>query len=198
MLRKNFIVLIFFVLVISFVASFTNSHAEDKGKVAIPNTTTCAGQELQLNGYGTRKKLFIKLYVASLYVQEKQSDANQILKMMQASCMRLNIISSKITSEKLVKATREGFEKATRGNTDPIEAEIKTFLNWLGQPIKKGDVFEFAFIPHQMTHVTKNGKELGVIESKEFSTALFGIWLGNMPVDKKLKTGLMGIQHTIQ
>ena len=169
-----------------------------KTRVIVPNTTKCVGQELQLNGYGTRKKLFIRLYVASLYVQEKQSDANQFLQMTQASCMRLNIISSKITSKKMVKATREGFEKATKGNTDPIEAEIKTFLAWLAQPIKKGDVFEFAFIPPYTTHVIKNGKELGVIESKEFSSALFGIWLGDMPAEKKLKTGLLGTQHTIQ
>ncbi len=197
MLLKKLIIFIL-ISIVSFAVIFTISLAADKGKVIIPNTTTCAGQELQLNGYGTRKKLFIKLYVASLFVQEKQSNANQFLEMKQASCMRLNIISSKITSEKMVEATRKGFEKSTEGNTDPINAEIEAFLAWLGQPIKKGDVFEFAFIPPHTTHVIKNGKELGAIENKEFSTALFGIWLGDMPVGEKLKTGLLGTQHTIQ
>ena len=197
MLQKKHIVFILFLL-ICFVTSFTTAYAADEKKVVIPSTTTCAGQALQLNGFGTRKKLFIKLYVASLYVQEKQSDANQILEMKQAACMRLNIVSSKITAKKMVKATREGFAKSTKGNTDPIKSEIDSFLTWLGQPIKKGDVFEFAFIPPHTMHVMKNDSELGTIESQAFSTALMGIWLGEMPADEKLKTGLLGTLHTIQ
>jgi len=141
---------------------------------------------------GASIKFFIKLYVASLYVQEKLSDANLFLEMAQASCMRLNITSSKITSEKMIKATREGFENSTQGNTAPIEKEITTFLTWLEQPIKKGDEFEFAFVPHNVTHVSKNGKLLGTLESKEFSQALFGIWLGDMPAQKDLKNKLLG------
>lgn len=197
MLRKIFFSLII-IVVAGFLVNVANVHAEAKGKLVISESATCAGQELQLNGLGTRKKLFIKLYVASLYVQEKQSDAVEFLKMSQASCMRLNITSSKITAEKMVNATREGFNKATKGNTAPIESEIETFLAWLSQPIKKGDEFEFAFVPHNAVHVSKNGAELGVIENKEFSTALFAIWLGETPADKKLKSGLLGTAHTVQ
>jgi len=197
MLRKIFL---FFIIVVvsSLLVSTTSVSAEEKGKLVIPKSTICADQELQLNGLGTRKKLFLKLYVASLYVQELQTDATAFLEMTQASCMRLNITSSKITAEKMVNATREGFNNATKGNTAPIESEIETFLAWLSQPIKKGDEFEFAFVPHNKVHVSKNGSELGVIESKEFSTALFAIWLGDMPADKKLKTGLLGTAHTVQ
>ncbi len=187
MLRK-----IFFLLILVIISSFSAAYSADSDKVVIAETTTCADQTLQLNGFGTRKKLFIKLYVAALYVQEKVTDANQFLEMEKASCMRLHITSSKITSEKMIKATREGFEKSTKGNTAPIEGEIETFLAWLKQPIKKGDVLEFAFVPHNATHVLKNGSVLGVIESKEFSSALFGIWIGEMPAQKDLKNKLLG------
>lgn len=169
------------------------SYADDSGKLIIPITTSCAKQDLQLNGFGTRKKLFIKLYVSSLYVQEKNSDANKLLDMGQALCMRLHITSSKITSEKMINATREGFDQSTSGNTDPIKNEIEKFLAWLKQPIKKGDVFEFAFIPHNETHASKNGITLGTIENKEFSAALFGIWLGDNPVQQDLKDKLLGL-----
>ena len=83
MLHKIFLLLIF-----TLISSLTVLFAADSDKIIIAKTTTCANQELQLNGFGTRKKLFIKLYVASLYTQEKISDANQILEMVQASCMR--------------------------------------------------------------------------------------------------------------
>lgn len=197
MLRRTFFFSIF-IFVSSLLLGSSTLFAEDKAKLVIPESISCEGQELQLNGLGTRKKFFLKLYVASLYVQEKQSDAIEFLKMSQASCMRLNITSSKITAQKMVKAVREGFDNATKGNTAPIENEIEKFLSWLSQPIKKGDALEFAFVPHNAIHVSKNGSKLGVIENKEFSTALFAIWLGDTPADEKLKTGLLGMQHTVQ
>ncbi len=183
---------IVFLLVLFIASSLPKSFANDSGKVTITPTATCADQALQLNGFGTRKKLFIKLYVASLYLQEKSNDGSLVLEMAQASCMRLHITSSKITSEKMINATREGFAISTQGNTESIEADIKTFLSWLEQPIKKGDEFEFAFIPHNATHVSKNGSPLGTIENKEFAMALFGIWLGEMPVQHSLKDKLLG------
>jgi hypothetical protein len=197
MLRNTFLFLVFTV-VSSFLMCSTSALAEEQGKLVVSQSATCAGQELQLNGLGTRKKLFLKLYVASLYVQEKQADAAKFLQMSQASCMRLNITSSKITAEKMVKAVRDGFNKSTHGNTAPIKTEIEVFLAWLSQPITKGDVFEFAFVPHNTMRVSKNDTELGVIESKAFSNALFAIWLGDMPADKKLKSGLLGMSHTVQ
>lgn len=196
MVKKSFFLLVFsFIILFALNASIVS--ANNSGKVIVPVTTMCAGQELQLSGWGTRKKLFIKLYVASLYVQEKLSDAGVFLEMTQASCMRLQITSSKITSEKMIKATREGFGKSTKGNTAPIESEIETFLSWLKQPIKKGDVLEFSFTPHNTTRIIKNDEELGVIESKEFASALFGIWLGDMPVQENLRDELLGQLHTL-
>ena len=181
-----------FLLALFLVSSISISFANDSEKVIVATTVTCADQALQLNGYGPRKKFFIKLYVASLYVQEKINDEHQLLEMQQAMCMRLNITSSRITSEKMIKATKEGFEKATKGNIEPIADEVETFLSWLKKPIKKGDVFEFSFLPHNKTLVSKNNITLGKIENKKFSTALFGIWLGDMPAQLDLKNKLLG------
>ncbi|MFK7816038.1 MAG: chalcone isomerase family protein [Gammaproteobacteria bacterium] len=181
-----------FLLVVFFFFIESIALADNSGKVVIAETATCAEQTLQLNGYGDRKKFFIKLYVASLYTQEKIDDESQLLSMQQALCMRLNVTSSKITSEKMIKATRDGFEKSTKGNIAPIETEVEMFLSWLEQPIKIGDVFEFAFTPHNKTQVSKNGNVLGNIENKKFSTALYGIWLGEAPAQQDLKTKLLG------
>ncbi len=181
-----------FLLIVLFASSGSIASADNSGKVVIAATATCAEQALQLNGYGDRKKFFIKLYVASLYTQQKIADEDQLLNMQQALCMRLSITSSKITSEKMIKATHEGFEKSTKGNIAPIETEVEMFLSWLEQPIKKGDVFEFAFVPHNKTQVSKNGNVLGSIESKDFSAALYAIWLGDMPVQQDLKNNLLG------
>ena len=50
--------------------------------------------------------------------------------------MRLNITSSKITSEKMIKATREGFEKSTDGNIVLIGAEVEKIYLGLNNLLK--------------------------------------------------------------
>lgn len=180
-----------FIFVTLFI-SCSVCHAENVGNLSIDGTTICSAQTLSLNGAGVRKKLFIKLYVATLYTQTKSSDEKQLLTMGQALCMRLHITSLKITSEKMVKATRDGFEKSTQGNTAEIKEEIKTLLTWLGSPIKKGDIFEFSFTPDEKTQVFKNDLVLGEFDNQKFASALFGIWLGSNPVQIDLKNKLLG------
>ncbi len=124
---------------------------------------------------------------------KKNSDEHQLLDMGQPLCMRLHIISSKITSEKLVKATKEGFKKSTQGDIAGIAEEIEIFLTWVNQPIKKGDVLEFSFLPGNKTQTSKNNQHLGEINNKKFASALFGIWLGSNPVQLNLKKKLLDI-----
>lgn len=165
---------------------------ESFAKVEVPAETECTEQKLLLNGSGTRTKFFIKLYVAALFTQTKINNAQDLLEMSQPLCMRLYITSSKITAKKMVAATREGFEKSTQGDTAAIEKEISTFLNWLEQPIKKGDVLEFSFSPAENVRVSKNNKLLGEINNRSFAAALFGIWLGNEPAQINLRENLLG------
>ena len=47
--------------------------------VNLPDTTTVAGAMLKLNGMGTRKKLFFKIYVGGLYVKAPTHDAAAII-----------------------------------------------------------------------------------------------------------------------
>ena len=105
--------------------------------------------------------------------------------------IRLHIISGKITSEKMSKATREGFEKSTDKNTVAISSEIDQFISAFSDPIKEGDVFEFVNTASGV-NVTKNGSDKATFTSPEFKQALFGIWLSDHPVQGKLKKGMLG------
>src|SRR5690554_5773078 len=52
----------------------TPVHALTVAGIDVPDTYSAMGQELQLNGAGTRSKWFMDLYVGGLYVAEKVSD----------------------------------------------------------------------------------------------------------------------------
>ena len=71
------------------------------GGINMPETIKAGSTTLVLNGAGIRTKFFMKLYVGGLYLQNKTSDANKVLNTDEAMAMRLHIISSMITSEKM-------------------------------------------------------------------------------------------------
>ncbi len=150
------------------------------------------GQNLILNGAGTREKWWMDLYVGSLYLPKKSSNAKDIMDSKDAAVIKLNIISGMITSDKLISAINDGFENATGKKTAPLKAKIDKFKGCFKEEIKKGDVFTIASVPNEGVVVYKNGVKKGTIEGHEFKKALFGIWLCDKPADADLKTAMLG------
>lgn len=176
-----------------FVTTITSINAQTEvSGVKVPATLNVEGNELILNGAGLREKMWIDLYVGSLYLPKKSSNAAEIMSSLEAQAIKLNIVSGMITSEKMINAVNEGFENSTNGKTAPLKAKIEKFKSFFKDEIKKGDEFVIAYVPGKGVVVTKNGTLKGVIDGADFKKALFGIWLSNKPADKDLKEGMLG------
>ena len=160
--------------------------------VTMPKTVSQHDVSLKLNGAGLREKLWIDLYVAGLYVKTPSTDAKTLINNDEAMSIQLEIVSGLITSEKMIAAIEEGFNNSTNGKTEALKAEIADFIDAFSDPIVKGNKFTITYLPRTGVVVTKNGKVLKTINGFEFKKALFGIWLGEKPADKKLKAGLLG------
>lgn len=178
-------------LMMAIVVASTATAQMKVGDAVLPTSATYYGETVSLNGAGVREKLWIDLYAAGLYLNEKSSDANTILNSEKPMAIKLHIVSKLISSEKMVDAVTEGFEKSTKGNTAPIQKEIDSLLNFFKEDIKKNDVFDLVYLPTKGVIAYKNGKEKGIVEGKEFKKALFGIWLSNDPADDGLKDDLL-------
>ena len=166
--------------------------AEKVGGVSLPQTLTAGDQTLTLNGAGIRSKFFIKLYVSALYLQSKNNNATTVVENDAPMAIRLSIISSLINSKKMEKATREGFENSTHGNTQPLKAEIEQFIEVFRKPISEGDVYDLIYTPEGGTEVIKNKQSITTVEGLDFKKALFGIWLSNSPAQENLKNAMLG------
>lgn len=160
--------------------------------VKLSNTLVVEGNDLVLNGAGTREKFWMDLYVGSLYLPKKSSNAADIMGSADAAAIKLDIVSGMITSEKMINAVNEGFENATGGKTAPLKAKIDKFKAFFKEEIKKGDEFIISNVPGTGVVVFKNGVKKGSIEGADFKKALFGIWLSNKPADKDLKEAMLG------
>jgi len=162
------------------------------GHVTLPDSLEAGDTKLVLNGGGWRKKVFIKVYAGGLYLKNKSRAPQKIIDGDEPMAIRLHMVSGMITSEKMIKATREGFEKSTGGNMGPLKEKIETFLAFFKEKIKENDIFDLIYMPPKGVHVNKNGAHNGTITGLEFKRTLFGIWLGDKPADKGLKKGMLG------
>jgi len=167
-------------------------YALNVGGVDVPDTYSAMGQELQLNGAGTRSKWFMNLYVGGLYVPEKVADAEAVIAADEPQAITLHITSGMITSERMTEATMEGFQAATGGDLSAIQSDVDQFMAVFQEEIKEGDVFDLVYVPEQGVQVLKNGEQRDTVGDLEFKKALFGIWLSDKPAQKDLKEKMLG------
>lgn len=145
---------------------------------------------LNLIGAGVRTKFFMDLYVGSLYTEKGEGTADSVINGAGKALIRLDIISSMITSEKMESATREGFENSTGGNVAPIQEPIEAFIGVFKEEIKVGDTFVFE-TDGSKVRIVKNGAEALAVDNPDFRAALYGIWLSDDPADEDLKEAML-------
>ena len=159
----------------------------------MPKTFSAGGQQLVLNGVGTRTKFVISVYRAGLYLQKKSQDAKQIIAANAPMAIRMRVLSGFASAEKMKKALVTGFKKSTGGNTAPIQAQIDQLLGAaFKDKVNKGDVFDLVYTPGGGTQVLKNSKQTTVVRGLPIKQALFGIWLSGKPAQSSLKEEMLG------
>lgn len=187
--------LIFYTLfLITNFNSFSQDNFEQDG-VILPRILNFEGAKLQLNGFGTRSKFLIDVYVQALYLTTLSQDANDILQSNATMAVRLQILSSIVSSNKLSKSLNKGLRKSIGDSKmEQLKTEIATLEKLLTlQTTKKDDAFNLIYNPNDSSlWVFKNDVLLGKVPGFEFKKAFFGIWLSNNPVDEGLKNELLG------
>ena len=180
-------------IIIAVIMALPTQAQMKVNSVTLPATIKAGETVCALNGGGIRKKLFFKLYVGGLYLEEKSSDANAIVNADKAMAVKLEITSGMISSENMSEAINEGFEASTGENIAPLKAEIEEFVNTFKKSeIVEGNVFDIIYVPGKGVESYKNGALQGTIAGMDFKKALFGIWLGAKPADDDLKAAMLG------
>lgn len=152
--------------------------------------------ELVLNGAGVRHKFaFIKVYIGSLYLTQKKNDNEAIFADPGPKRVSMNILSSEVTAQDLISS----MNNALAVNLSPhelalIEKRIRD-LNMMMSSIKainKGSVVNLDYLPDVGTRVIVDGQERITIPGEDFFRAMLHIWIGNKPVDGRLRDAMLG------
>ncbi len=182
------------ILLLVLTTSLTNLKAQKTvGGVTMPAKLMVGETTLNLNGAGVREKMWIDLYACGLYVQTKTTDATSIVNNDEHTAIKINIISSLISSDKMIAAVDDGFKKSAPNASAELKEKIANFKAVFSkEEIQKGDIYDVVYVPEKGTVIFKNGKIQPIIKGLEFKKALFAIWLGDSPADDDLKDELLG------
>ena len=158
----------------------------------VPDQIEYQGNTITKNGQGTRIIFFMKVYEGSLYLETKNSNAEEIVNMDTPMAIRIDVTSTMVTAEAMKKALSEGLEKSTGNNTGAISKEIIQLSSSFDSDVSSGDYYEFIYLPNLGTHVVKNSELVELIKGMDFKKAFFGIFLSDNPIQKNLKKAMLG------
>lgn len=162
--------------------------------VTIPRTMKFENKTLQLNGAGSRSKMWMEVYIQALYLSQLSQNPKEIINDNLEMSIRIEITSALVSSGKLTRAMNTGFEKSAGDNFNALKSKMELLKSFLADEIKRGDVFELTYNPTDSSvWVTKNSVLKGKVPGFDFKKVFFGIWLGDNPVDEELKNSLLGI-----
>jgi hypothetical protein len=168
----------------------SHAWALDVAGVNVAPTVSIRQKTLTLNGAGIRKKLFIKVYVGSLYTERKLTTPAQLLADPGEKIIRMNFVYKKVEKGKIVEAFAEGLANNSPGVAR--SAEAKAFLSSFTDDFVAGDTVDISLSPDGTVTASHNGKVLWTVRSPALAQGVLLIWFGEKPADGGLKKGMLG------
>jgi hypothetical protein len=158
-------------------------------------TVALAGQTLNLNGVGLRKKVFFKVYVAGLYVGQKSTNPAAIISEKGPRRVSLRMLRD-VDASSFIDSFNEGLKNNhTEAQLNALKPQIDALTSTLKSigEARKGDAINFDYTPDGGTQISVNGQPKGsAIAGADFFAAVLRIWLGEKPADADLKKGMLG------
>ena len=185
-------------LYLAVATGISTARAADIDGVKIEDKVMLANgvPELVLNGAGIRHKFaFFKVYIGSLYLTQKKNDNEAIFADTGPKRVSMHILSSEVTAQDLISS----MNNALANNLSPHELaliekrirDLNTMMSSL-KAINKGSVVHLDYLPDVGTRVIVDGQERITIPGEDFFRAMLHIWIGNKPVDGRLRDAMLG------
>jgi len=129
-----------------------------------------------------------KIIAIGLYVEEEATSAdvnNDIYKRIEVEYF------SKVSGNDLIKTTNKGIlDNINQEVLQELQERIDQ-VNSYFEDVEAGDRYTFSYRPGIGTEIALNGKSLGTIEGIDFANALFSVYIGDKPMDERVKKSLL-------
>ena len=172
-----------------------NSWAARIADLSFEDRLRLADTDLVLNGVGLRSVAWLKGFAAALYLREKTTTPAQALEQAGPKRLQMKMILEVETKEFIKAFDVSRRRNNTEAERDAMKDRVEQFdrnLEQIGK-VRKGDVLDLDFIPGKGLILSVNGMPRGrPVAGEDLYAGLLKIFLGDRPVDAKLKAGLLG------
>lgn len=183
-LKRLFIVVCLLVIVGTIPSEARSLNGEN-----FPDHISIAATPMHLSGLTLKRFLFIKVFVAGLYLGENvpaEKALSDVPKRIEVHYL-YGVPGKKLAVETrrriALNVTADQFQKLK----ERIDRMDRFYVN-----IKSGDYYSLTYIPGQGTQFHYNDELKGTIPGADFASALFSVWVGAKPLDANLKSDLLG------
>jgi len=133
--------------------------------------------------------IFVEAYAGALYLPKNSNGDQALDDIMKSLELEYRVA---ISADDFARATRQKIKETVSSSTfNRLLPKIET-LNRLYKSVRPGDRYALTYVPGEGTQLIYNSTLLGRIEGADFATALFGIWIGDDPIDKGFRDKLLG------
>ena len=168
------------------------SQPDPPPPVTLPGTADVAGHALVLNGAATFTKVYIKIYVAGLYLTAKSADAGGILAADSARRMAIYFVFH-LSKIQLCDQWKDALAANTPGASPQLKAKFVTLCANMAD-IDSQQQMLFTYLPDTGTEVRVAGSVKVTIPGKDFADAMLNAWIGPHPAaGEDFKQRLLGM-----
>ncbi len=178
-------------LAIAVVTSVSAAQAAELDGVVMPDVRVADGRTMQLNGIGLRtySLLGIPIYVAGLYLEQRNGDPNAILYSPETKLLQVRFLRD-VEASDAREAWRDGLEQNCKSPCALDPAGVEKFLAAVPS-VRDGDESTLVFT-RKGVRVTLNGRPIGNIADPQFARVMLATFIGADPPTPRLKRELLG------
>jgi hypothetical protein len=175
------------------LASLSIAHAADLDGVSMADTRVVDGTQMRLNGIGLRTfpVLGIRIYVAGLYLERPNGNADTILHSSERKLLDIRFLRD-VDADDAREAWRDGFAQNCKAPCYLDPRDVQRFLAAV-PAMRKGDQSTLLFTSKGV-HVTFNGRPMGDIADPHFAEMMLATFIGPEPPTPRLKRELLGLR----
>ena len=155
-----------------------------------------AGKSLRLNGTGVKARLLFKIYSISLYLTEPRKTTEDVLSVegpRRIAIVMLRDVSGEDFGHALAESASDSGEGRSRGDASAEVMKVAMRISERISGFRERDRLTLDWVPGVGATIDLNRRALvDPIDDRNFYNALLKVWLGEKPVDPRLKAQLLG------
>ncbi len=175
--------------------SVMKTHAATMEGLQFEDKASLGHRELKLNGLGIRSIFIFKAYVAGLYVSDKVASTQDVQRYSGPIRLQLRMlmeIGARDIKQALVDGMRKNVSETQWLAMQDRVGDFSRTIESIGV-VRQGDTINLDFVPERGLLLAVNGVDKGgAIRGVDFYNAMLAVFVGDDPVDTRLKWGLLG------